>query len=231
MYNPRLGLLDHMATLFLVFWGTSILLWKAFYEEWFIQGTGKRPNVPMTTFMVCYQPHLAGLLQEKQLRETSNWPLPLSLILSLCPFSTKASGHQTEHVSARPTGRQQTPWACCWPTATGTSQLCISNRPSASPTPDQGAQASSDPQSNKQQFLSFPLVSFYVLGARGQGTHLLQASQSGLGVQKHREHRKAQWAQSFSWFTPNNPQIRPKSQNSPISILKRENTDKSWINR
>ena len=134
MYNPWLRLLDHMATLFLVFWGTSILLWKAFYEEWFIQGTGKRPNVTMTTFMICYQPHLAGLLQEKQLRETSNWPLPLSLILSLCPFSTRASGHQTEHVSARHTSRQQTPWACCWPTATGYItalhlQLTFSNPP------------------------------------------------------------------------------------------------------
>ena len=200
MYNPRLGLLDHMATLLLVFWGPSILLRKALYEEWFIQGTEKRPNLIMTTFMICYQPHLAGLLQEKQLRATSNWPLPLSLILSLCPFSTRASGHQTEHVSARHTSRQQTPWACCWPTATGyitalhlQPTFCIPH------TRSRGSSFSwSIIQQETVSKLFFGFFLWGVLGARGQGAHLLQASQSGPGVQKHREHRKAQWAQRFS---------------------------------
>lgn len=90
------------------------------------------------------------------------------------------------------------------PQLRGTSQLCISNRPSASPTPDQGAQASVDPQSNKKQFLSFPLVSFYGESWEPEGREPISSRPASLdqGCRNTREHGKAQWAQSFSWSRP-----------------------------
>ena len=161
MYNPRLGLLGHVATLLLVFWGTFILSREAFYEEWLIQGAEKRPHLIMTTFMICHQPHLAGLLQETQPRATSNWPFPRLWSCHYAhftqgPLATRQSMSQPDTTAD---SRHHQP--VVGPQLRGTPQLCISNRPSASPTPDQGAQASVDPQSNKKQFLGFSLVSFY----------------------------------------------------------------------
>lgn len=72
------------------------------------------------------------------------------------PLATRQSTSQPDPPAD---GRHHEP--AVGPQLPGTSQLCISNWPSASPTPDQGAQASVDPQSNKKQFLNFPLVSFY----------------------------------------------------------------------
>lgn len=97
------------------------------------------------------------------------------------------------------------------PQLRGTSQLCISNWPSAIPhTRSRGSSFSwSTIQQETVSKLSFGFFLWGVLGAGRQGTHLLQASQSGPGVQEHKRARESSVSPELFLVTPNNPQIRP----------------------
>ena len=103
------------------------------------------------------------------------------------------------------------PFLCLWSCHYAHFPQGISNWPSAIPhTRSRGSSFSwSTIQQETVSKLSFGFFLWGVLGAGRQGTHLLQASQSGPGVQEHKRARESSVTPELFLVTPNNPQIRP----------------------